>query len=102
PQTKPAASQAKKRKVEKLKLHGWCFTSGMSPTVARVVMTLAISAVVISAIILVNTRYHGSFLVGLFVIVLPFLVLSYVLPRLLPVRCPRCHARMRFRLSQID
>ena len=65
-------------------------------------MTLAISAVVISAIILVNTRYHGSFLVGLFVIVLPFLVLSYVLLRVLPVCCPRCHARMRFRLSQID
>ena len=40
-------------------------------------MTLVISAVVISAIILVNTRYHGSFLVGLLVIVLPFLVLSY-------------------------
>ena len=65
-------------------------------------MTLVISAVVISAIISVNTRYHGSFLVGSLVIVLPFLVLSYVLPRLLPVRCPRCHARMRFRLSQID
>ena len=44
-------------------------------------MTLVISAVVISAIILVNTHYHGSFLVGLLVIVLPFLVLSYVLPR---------------------
>jgi hypothetical protein len=28
--------------------------------------------------------------------------LSYVLPRVLPVLCPRCRARMRFRLSQID
>jgi hypothetical protein len=65
-------------------------------------MSLVINAVVIGAIILVNTRYHGGFFVGLLVIVLPFLVLSYVLPRVLPVLCPRCRARMRFRLSQID
>ena len=65
-------------------------------------MTIAVSAVAITGIVWVNSRFHGSFLVGLFLIVLPVLVLSYGLPRILPVRCRRCGGRMRLRSSSIN
>lgn len=63
-------------------------------------MTLIISAVAITGITIVNSRYGGDFLVGLVVIVVPFLALSFSLPYLLPVRCPRCGARMHFRFGK--
>jgi hypothetical protein len=59
-------------------------------------MTLIIASVAISAIILVNSRFHRSLLIGLLVIVLPFLLPSFSLPYLLPVRCPKCRGKMRF------
>jgi hypothetical protein len=43
----------------------------------------------------VNSRFHGSFAAGIIVLVLPFLALSFSLPYLLPVRCPKCSG-MRF------
>ena len=74
----------------------------MRPAAARVVMILTVSAIALSAITLVNTRYHGSFLVGLLAIVVPVLVLSFALPHVLPVRCALCHTRMRFRSTLVD
>jgi hypothetical protein len=70
---------------------------GVSPVAARVIMILIVSTVAITGIVVVNSRYHGSFLIGVVIILIPFLVLSYCLPYLLPVRCPRCGGRMRFR-----
>jgi hypothetical protein len=69
----------------------------MTPGAAHLVMTLIISLVAIGGIVVVNSRYHGSFFIGLLLIVLPFLVLSFTLPYLLPVRCPRCRWKMTFR-----
>ena len=60
-------------------------------------MTLIISGVAITGIVFVNSRYDGSFFVGLLLIVLPLLGLSYSLPYVIPVHCPRCGGRMRFR-----
>lgn len=68
----------------------------MRPVAARIVMTLSIASVAIAGIVFVNSRLHGGFLAGLLIIVLPVLVLSFVLPRVLPVRCPTCGCRMRF------
>ena len=60
-------------------------------------MTLIILTVVGAGVVVVNSFFGGSFAVGLALIVLPFLLLAYLLPRLLPVKCPRCGARMRFK-----
>ena len=69
----------------------------MKPATARVVMTSFTLVVLIAGVVVVNSFYHGSFVVGLFLIVLPVLLLAYILPRLLPVRCPKCGNRMRFK-----
>jgi hypothetical protein len=71
----------------------------MTPVTARVTMAVIVSAVAIGAIMLVNSRYHGSFWIGVLLIVVPVLALSFSLPHLLPVRCPKCGDRMRFRFS---
>src|SRR5947209_11106562 len=68
----------------------------MKPIGARLLITLIVSAVAITVIVVVNSRYHGSFLAGLLLIVLPLLVLSFSLPYLIVVRC-ECGGRMRFR-----
>jgi len=60
-------------------------------------MTLIILTVVGTGVVVVNSFFGGSFAVGLALIVLPLLLLAYLLPRLLPVKCPRCGARMRFK-----
>src|SRR4051812_25073011 len=72
----------------------------MKPIVARVLMITIVSAVAISGIVLVNSRFAGSFAVGLALIVAPVLALSFLLPRLLPVRCSACGGRMRFRYGK--
>ena len=59
-------------------------------------MTLIMLAFVIGATVLVNSRFHGNFGVGIVLILVPFLALSFSLPYLLPVRCERCGGRMRF------
>lgn len=69
----------------------------MSPIAARVWMTLIVLVFVVAATVFVNSRFHGGLAVGIVLIVLPLLLLSFALPRLLPVRCPKCSARMRFR-----
>ena len=68
----------------------------MKPATARVLMTVIILGYVIAASVFVNSRFHGSFAVGLIVIIVPFLVLSFSLPYLLPVRCVRCGGKMHF------
>jgi hypothetical protein len=68
----------------------------MKPRTARFVMALIVSLVAISGIVIVNSRYHGSFLIGVLLIVIPVLALSLLLPRILPVRCDRCGGRMHF------
>ncbi|MFL6595437.1 MAG: hypothetical protein ACJ8HQ_08335 [Chthoniobacterales bacterium] len=74
----------------------------MKPVHARIVVTLLVSAVAISGIVFVNSRYHGSFLAGLLLIVLPVLALSFSLPHLIAVRCPHCQAKMRFHFVRPD
>jgi DNA-directed RNA polymerase subunit RPC12/RpoP len=69
----------------------------MRPGFARVVMTLIVLAVAAVSTTFVNSRYHGSFLIGIALVVAPFLFLSFALPHLLPVRCPKCRGKMRFR-----
>ena len=68
----------------------------MRPIAARVLITLIVLAFVIGASVFVNSRFHGSFAAGIIVLVLPFLALSFSLPYLLPVRCPKCSGKMRF------
>jgi DNA-directed RNA polymerase subunit RPC12/RpoP len=70
--------------------------NAMKPIAARVLITLIVLAFVIGASVFVNSRFHGSFAAGIIVIVLPFLALSFSLPYLLPVRCPKCSGKMRF------
>lgn len=68
-------------------------------------MTIILSAVAIAGITLVNSRFDGSFVVGLLLIVVPVLLLAFVLPHLLPVRCSQCGRGMRFssrRVRDID
>jgi len=43
-----------------------------------------------------NSEYHGDLIMGVLIIVLPFLTLSIFLPYVLPVKCPRCRGKMRF------
>ena len=68
----------------------------MKPIVARVLITVIVLAFVIGASVFVNSRFHGSFAAGIILLVLPFLALSFSLPYLLPVRCPKCSRKMRF------
>lgn len=64
-------------------------------------MNLIIAAVAIAGIVYVNARLEGGFVAGVLIIVLPVLVLSFVLPRALPVRCPNCAGRMRFHFRRV-
>jgi hypothetical protein len=68
----------------------------MKPIAARVLITVIVLAFVIVASVFVNSRFHGSFAAGIILLVLPFLALSFSLPYLLPVRCPKCSGKMRF------
>jgi DNA-directed RNA polymerase subunit RPC12/RpoP len=68
----------------------------MKPITARVLMTLIVLGFVIGATVLVNSQFHGDFGVGIVVILVPFLALSFSLPYLLPVRCEHCGGRMKF------
>ena len=58
----------------------------MRPGFARVVMTLIVLAVAAVSTTFVNSRYHDSFLIGIALVVAPFLFLSFALPHLLPAR----------------
>ncbi|PYK62199.1 MAG: hypothetical protein DME43_00770 [Verrucomicrobia bacterium] len=62
----------------------------MKPIIARVLRTLIVLALVIGATVLLNSRFHGNFGVGIVLILVPFLGLSFSLPYLLLVRCERC------------
>jgi|SRR5262249_39840473 len=77
--------------------HRFCEFRNMKPVTAHVAMILITLAVVGSGVVVVNSFFGGSFVVGLLLIVLPFLLLAFLLPRVLPVKCPKCGARMRFR-----
>lgn len=71
----------------------------MRPAAARVIITITILAVVIIGVGIVNSRYDGGFVAGLFIIVLPFVGLAYLLPLIIPVKCPTCSGRMRFQFA---
>jgi hypothetical protein len=43
----------------------------MEPVTARVLMTLIVLAFVIGATVLVNSRFHGNFAVGIVLILVP-------------------------------
>ena len=73
-----------------------CLMGEMKPIAARVFITLIVLPFAVGASVFVNSRFHGSFVAGIFVLVLPFLALSFSLPYLLPVRCPKCLGKMRF------
>jgi hypothetical protein len=73
-----------------------CLMDEMKPITARVFITPIVLAFVIGASVFVNSRFHGSFAAGIFVLVLPFRALSFSLPYLLLVRCPKCSGKMRF------
>ena len=68
----------------------------MKPMTARGVMIVITLSVVIVGVVVVNSRFHGSFLSGVVIIVAPLLILSFLFPHLLPVRCSRCRGKMRF------
>ncbi|MFL6530139.1 MAG: hypothetical protein ACJ8KX_06685, partial [Chthoniobacterales bacterium] len=65
-------------------------------------MTLRVSAVAITGIVFVNSRYHGGLGAGVLLIVVPVLALSFSLPYLIPVRCPRCGGKMSFHFVAAD
>ena len=71
----------------------------MRPTTARIIITCTVLTAVALGVGIVNSSFHGSFIAGLFIIVLPLLVLSYLLPLALPVKCRECGGRMRFRFT---
>lgn len=72
----------------------------MKPATAHVVMTVALLLFVIAGMFVVNSWYGGSFVAGQMIIGIPFLLLAHLIPHLLPVSCPGCGARMRFKRSQ--
>jgi hypothetical protein len=45
----------------------------MKPVTARVLMTLIVLAFLIGATVLVNSRFHGNFGIGIVLILVPFL-----------------------------
>ena len=71
----------------------------MRPTTARIIVTFTVLAAAALGVGIVNSSFHGSFIAGLFIIVLPLLALSYLLPLAIPVRCRKCGGRMRFRFA---
>jgi hypothetical protein len=54
----------------------------MKAITARVLMTVIVLAFVTGATVLVNSRFHGNFGVGIVLILVPFLALSFSLPYL--------------------
>lgn len=59
-------------------------------------MVVVVLFAAIAGVVTVNQFFGGSFLYGLLIIVLPVLLLGLLLPRVLPVKCPKCGAGMRF------
>ena len=68
----------------------------MTPGMARALTVVIILATLAIATTVVNSEYHGDLIMGVLIIVLPFLALSIFLPYVLPVKCPRCRGKMRF------
>lgn len=73
----------------------------MKPQVARWTM---VAVVVFTAGYLCHVAnsapFNGEFLPGLMIVVLPVLALSFVLPKIIPVSCPKCNTRMPFRFKR--
>ncbi len=68
----------------------------MKPGTARGIMVVVLLFAAIAGVVTVNLFFGGSFLYGLLIIILPLLLLAFLLPRWLPVKCPKCGAGMRF------
>lgn len=62
-------------------------------------ITLALLSITIVGVVIVNSMYQGSFVVGLLVIALPVMFLAYLLPLIVPVKCQKCNGSMRFRFN---
>src|SRR6185503_2931233 len=71
-------------------------TLPMKPGMARALSVVIILATLAITTTVVNSEYHGDLIMGVLIIVLPFLTLSIFLPYVLPVKCPRCRGKMRF------
>jgi DNA-directed RNA polymerase subunit RPC12/RpoP len=70
----------------------------MKPATARVLMIVLVSAAGISGVLVANgAPFNGRFLPGLFIVVFPVLLLAFLLPKILPVRCEKCGGRMSMR-----
>ena len=70
---------------------------GMHPRLAWIVVQLVMVVIGLSGVILANTLFGGAFFWGLLVVVAPLAGAYLILFRVVPVRCPRCKGRMRFR-----
>jgi hypothetical protein len=70
---------------------------GMHPKLAWILVLLVMVVICLSGIILANSRFGGSFFWGLLVLVAPLACAYFILFRVVPVRCPRCKGKMRYR-----
>jgi len=70
---------------------------GMHPRLAWTLVQLVMVIIGMSGIVVANSRFGGAFFWGLLVVVAPLVCAYFVLFRVVPVRCPRCKGRMRYR-----
>jgi len=70
---------------------------GMHPKLAWILVQLVMVVIGLSGIILANSRFGGTFFWGLLVVVAPLACAYFILFRVVPVRCPNCKGKMRFR-----
>ena len=70
---------------------------GMHPKWAWILIQLVMLVICLSGIILVNSRFGGAFFWGLLVVVAPLVSAYFILFRVVPVRCPSCRGKMRYR-----
>ena len=69
----------------------------MHPKLAWILIQLVMVVIGLSGIILANSRFGGAFFWGLLVVVAPLVCAYFILFRVVPVRCPMCKGKMRYR-----
>jgi hypothetical protein len=69
----------------------------MHPKLAWILVQLVMVVIGLSGIVLANSRFGGAFFWGLLVVVAPLACAYFILFRVVPVRCPSCKGKMRFR-----
>jgi hypothetical protein len=70
---------------------------GMHPKLAWILIQLVMVAIGLSGIILTSSRFGDAFFWGLLLVVAPLVCAYFILFRVVPVRCPRCKGKMRYR-----